>query len=348
MSSGLVNWIENLKQAGERSPFWLWLWITLAYVVARCVFDGVVLLAWGFPQGISPLWQSDNWWAELVNGALLGYIPAASILARHGIAGDSEVLAPMLKNASNAAEDFRAAAMRTPGWFGTSFKLVGLMVGVGLVFFEPSVTLDQDRTLSNPSFFWPLLQISLFVWLTFSLLVSDLIATRAYLELGRNLQDVDLLNIDGLSQFGRRGLRSALMWMVFSIVFSLYWIDIDTAAQLNIYLLVAMLAMATAAFVVPLLGVHTTVRSRKRSELDRLKNEIVLERAIVVDGPSKANQSSPRLANLIAYYQLIEGTREWPIGAANLLRFILYILIGLGSWLGGALVEMLLNRSLGG
>lgn len=306
-----------------------------------------MLLLWGFAQGAYPLWQSGSWWTEIVNGALLGFIPAAFIVARRGILADSEVLTPMLKGGSGEAADFCISANRPAGWAGSVFKLVGVMYGILLVFFEPSVTLDQDRSLSNPSFYWPLLRIPLFAWLTCSLLVADLIATRAYLALGRNLQDIDLLDVDGLSQFGRRGLRSALMWVTFSIVFSLYWLDLDTAARQNIFLLVGLLVMATVAFVLPLIGVHSSICSRKRSELDRLKNEIILEREIVVDGPSKADHSSPRLANLIAYYQLIENTREWPIDAANLLRFFLYLVIGLGSWLGGALVEVLLNRSLG-
>ncbi len=63
---------------------------------------------------------------------------------------------------------------------------------------------------------------------------------------------------------------------------------------------------------------------------------------------SDENLSSPRLADLIAYHQLIDRTREWPIDAANLLKFFMYLLIGLGSWLGGALVERFLDSRLGG
>lgn len=50
----------------------------------------------------------------------------------------------------------------------------------------------------------------------------------------------------------------------------------------------------------------------------------------------------------VAYYQLIESAREWPIDAANVLRFIGYLLLGLGSWLGGAVVERILDTALQG
>ena len=39
--------------------------------------------------------------------------------------------------------------------------------------------------------------------------------------------------------------------------------------------------------------------------------------------------------------------REWPFDASTLARFGLYLLIPLGSWAGGALVERLINAILG-
>jgi hypothetical protein len=164
--------------------------------------------------------------------------------------------------------------------------------------------------------------------------------------MGRDLIKVDLLDLKSLSPFARRGLRSALTWVVFSIIFSLFWVG-DAAAIGNLTLFVTVIAMATGAFVVPLWGVHDNILSAKSSELDRLRDEIRVERARFIDQASDDDGSSARLANLIAYHQLIDGTREWPIDAANLLRFFMYLIIGLGSWLGGAIVERLLDRTLG-
>ncbi len=110
---------------------------------------------------------------------------------------------------------------------------------------------------------------------------------------------------------------------------------------------VAELMMAAGAFIVQFVVVHDNILLVKRSELDRLRTQIRVERAAVNSKLSDDKHASPRLANLIAYYQLIEQTREWPLDAANLLRFFMYMLIGLGSWLGGAMVERLLDRTLG-
>ncbi len=39
----------------------------------------------------------------------------------------------------------------------------------------------------------------------------------------------------------------------------------------------------------------------------------------------------------------LESVREWPFDAPSLVRFALYVALGLGSWLGAAAVERLLD-----
>ena len=47
----------------------------------------------------------------------------------------------------------------------------------------------------------------------------------------------------------------------------------------------------------------------------------------------------PTIAEITAYQNVIENIRNWPFDSPTLLRFTLYLMIPLGSWLGGALVE---------
>ena len=90
--------------------------------------------------------------------------------------------------------------------------------------------------------------------------------------------------------------------------------------------------MASFAFLGPLIALRHNIRSEKHAELERLHEQIRDARS----RPEPAVES-PRLANLVGYYQLIDSAREWPIDAANLL-------LGLGSWLGGAVTEQILDR----
>ena len=47
---------------------------------------------------------------------------------------------------------------------------------------------------------------------------------------------------------------------------------------------------------------------------------------------------NPSVAEIVAYREMIEEIR-WPFDRLTLTRFALYLLIPLGSWLGGAFVE---------
>ena len=50
---------------------------------------------------------------------------------------------------------------------------------------------------------------------------------------------------------------------------------------------------------------------------------------------------------LLAYEARIEGVGEWPFDPSTLRRFGFFLLIPLVSWIGGALVERLVDAALG-
>ena len=60
-----------------------------------------------------------------------------------------------------------------------------------------------------------------------------------------------------------------------------------------------------------------------------------------------AEAQGARLSNLIAYRGLVEAANTWPFDPGVWLRFAVYVALGLGSWLGGALVDRLIDRALG-
>jgi hypothetical protein len=61
---------------------------------------------------------------------------------------------------------------------------------------------------------------------------------------------------------------------------------------------------------------------------------------------ASANLRDLRLPGLLAYEARVERVREWPFDLPVLLRFGLYVLILLGSWVAGALVERALGLAL--
>jgi hypothetical protein len=53
------------------------------------------------------------------------------------------------------------------------------------------------------------------------------------------------------------------------------------------------------------------------------------------------------LADLVALQGTLERVREWPVNAPAVARAALVAALALGSWLGGALVEHVVNRWFG-
>jgi hypothetical protein len=180
------------------------------------------------------------------------------------------------------------------------------------------------------------------LWFATRFSVYDFRLTRIYHSIGRSLIDIDLLDIRSLAPFARRGQRSALTWVLFSSILSLFWLG-DSAARANLPAFVSILSMAAYTFMGPLMTLSRKIRTQKQAELNRLRDQIREARL-----ESDASQESPRLANLVGYYQFIDSAREWPVDAANLLKFIGYLLLGLGSWLGGAVVERILDSAITG
>ena len=70
------------------------------------------------------------------------------------------------------------------------------------------------------------------------------------------------------------------------------------------------------------------------------------DRDLVAGRGSDSAEAGARLPGLLAYAKTIESVREWPFDAPTLTRFFLYAAIPLGSWIGGALVERLLDAAL--
>jgi hypothetical protein len=210
-----------------------------------------------------------------------------------------------------------------------------------MTFVDPTASTSATRSLGDPIFLWAIIRHMLLGGLLARFSVYDFNTTRTYIRLGRTSVKVNLLDLRSLAPITRRGQRSALTWVLFSTLLSLFWLG-ERAAQGNLPLLATVLSMATFAFVGPLIALRGNIVAEKGRELDRLREEIRIARNQPVADPQ-----SPQLANSVAYFQLIESVREWPIDAANLLRFSAYLSLGLGSWLGGALVERILDTALG-
>ncbi len=168
--------------------------------------------------------------------------------------------------------------------------------------------------------------------------------TRAgvYQEIGRRAR-VTLGDIAPLAPFARAGLRTALLWFLGTSLASLLLADTDSPT-LVISILLATTAIAVASLLAPSRGVHERLCDAKRRELGWLRAEIARASGALRagDGPGAA-----QLPALLAWEARVLAAPDWPFDSGTVARFGLFLLVPLGSWLGGALVERVVERWFG-
>ena len=58
---------------------------------------------------------------------------------------------------------------------------------------------------------------------------------------------------------------------------------------------------------------------------------------------ASARPQDARLGNLLQYEFFVRSVREWPFDLSIVSRSLLFIVLGAGSWIGGAAAERLLG-----
>jgi hypothetical protein len=109
-------------------------------------------------------------------------------------------------------------------------------------------------------------------------------------------------------------------------------------------ILVATTAIAVASLLAPSRGVHERLRDAKRQELGWLRAEITRSSDALRRGDAAG---AAQLPALLAWESRVVAAPEWPFDTSTWLRFALFLLVPLGSWLGGAIAERMVGRWLG-
>jgi len=157
---------------------------------------------------------------------------------------------------------------------------------------------------------------------------------RIYQELGRRAR-VRIGDVAPLAPFVSAGLRIALLWFLGTSLASLLLVDTDSRV-LVASILVGTTAIAAVSLIAPSRGVHERLREAKRAELDWLGTEIARAAGALRRGDA---EGSAQLPALLAWEARVASAPEWPFDASTWLRFAALLLVPLGSWLGGALAQ---------
>ena len=161
-------------------------------------------------------------------------------------------------------------------------------------------------------------------------------ANAIFAQMERNLRHVDLLHPQELDRFGRRGLRSAFFWIGGSSIASIIFVN-QQFSWLTGLVITGTVSLGTIAFLLPLRGLHRRICADKKTELERVREAIHRDREALLSAAPEAAAAAVR-PGLLAYEHRIASVHEWPIDTPEVARFGLMLVIGVGSWLGGAVV----------
>lgn len=323
------------------SPLWVGLALSLAWFGFYLLYTALLSdrLA-GFAKLGGATWPSELGWSLII-----GMAPAVTAASLRGSARDLEDLAPALGVGPAGLPALQREIATIPGALVTAVGVTGALVTAWLMLHNDAVWVAGHRPgLGDPALVWFVGRNVVNWWLISRAITIELSLARAFSRLSARLAVVDVVDRAPLVPFGRRGLRSVLLWMLYLSLFSLQYV-LHSAQPILGLGLVGVLAVAAAAFLLPVWGAHLRLRDAKASELARVRGCLGEARDRVLAGPA-ADPGGGRLADLVAWEQRVSATGEWPFGGSTLLRFGLYTAIGLGSWIGAAFVDRLLERVL--
>jgi hypothetical protein len=325
------DWTLRLFEASPLTPVWTGLALVAVYLLAALLFRAVSTAR---ADAISPL----PWVWELAGGVSVALPLTLNAYARRGALADLRELRGSLDlSEAGFAELCATTTSARPFWLAiASGASVAVMLLV--VLFDPSIWADVPRPgPREPLLWWALLHNGASAYAFGRMLALETALTAGYARIAR-LVRIDLFDQAPLAPLARKGQRSALFWILVSSSISLFFFG-GHPAVINGFVLALVLGVIATAFALPLARVRARIRAAKRDELVRVNRLLERERDALGSGGG-------RLADLVAWRGLVEGVREWPVGAPTLVRSGLFVLLGIGSWLGGAVVERLLEAAL--
>jgi hypothetical protein len=279
----------------------------------------------------------------LTLSALMGFLAGGHLHARRALVRDLEELAPALRgSAAERAElvrDAQGAALRRGSRAGSLAAIpVGLLVVTSR---DPSVPYLLGDDPWSHDLVWALALNALLFALLGRIAVQTVRGNQLFARVEARLAPVDLLRPHALAPFARRGLRTAFLWIGGSSIASIVFVS-QRYSWLTGLVLVATLAIGTLAFLLPMRGLHRRLRAAKEAELERVRSAIERARGALLD-EGGAPLEAVRMPALLAWERRVADASEWPLDAPQLARFALVMALGLGSWVGGAVIERVIE-----
>lgn len=352
----ILFWDQRLVQALGGRP-WL-----AALIVATFMFASFYLLALatgvyeligagGIPDVVLTFGFDPYTWAAFVTSLLTGFGVSGSSWAVVHEEYDLKQAAQVVgRDPDELAEEwlaFQKDRVRRGVLFGVAFYVLGFLV---VVLSIPGAA-DILRLKQGNLLPWfqqiPAAWFLVFVPINFAVIgksgyftISD---ERFMRDLRKAHLKIDLFHPENLAPFNRMALRRCFLWSVGSAIGLLFFLNEAIEARGLAPFLFGIFVVAFATLFTPLTGMHRKISAVKRQELSEVRSLIVqLKNQLMSDKASNV-EVAQRLTGFIAYEGRLEKTPEWPIDLPTIGKFSLYLGIPVFSWVGGALVERVVD-----
>jgi hypothetical protein len=269
---------------------------------------------------------------------ILGYI----IPVHHLIVGRSLTAFDQLKGHFTESEEQLLAWRRRIEHKSRRWVIVTLFIGV-LAGMAHNLVLGSFTALQHvaPSFLNLLtMSTTTLVWLIMTAAITSLIDNAILFRRLALRIPLDLLNTHRLTPFGTVAVSSTLAMIGAQAAFPVMMLDDEVSWVTFVPGLLATGAPMILMFLLPILPIHARILSAKRAELDRVSGEIgQLSRS----GPAVSYEAlNPRLI----YRREITAVSEWPFDTSVMGRLAIYLIIPPLTWIGAALIEILIDAAL--
>ena len=284
-------------------------------------------------------------WAAFVTWLLTGFgISASSIALAHDVRDLREIALVIGRDQDDLMDDW-VTTLRAKIFRGRVFAIVFFTIGLAIVVNNIPGATDLFGLNEPEQYPWFLV----FVPLNFALIGKGVYYTIVEDRFSRETRNaslqIDLLHPERLAPFTRAALRRSLLWIVGTSLCLLLFLNDAVSPAGILPFVVAIMVVACLALVAPLTGIHRKISAAKKDELRAVRTSIAKFRDEVLHGtnPTKSNDAAHRLTGLVAYEARLEKTSEWPIDLPTLGTFSFYLAIPVISWVGGALMERVID-----
>ena len=272
--------------------------------------------------------------------ALAAYTPASRYYLLRAADGNLAALHRLLGPRAETALATRTAWL--PDWTAWFFVLVVPAV---------ALTVDRDPGLYFRAGYWSVGSawswgVGAFAgWCLGRSVIATLGVSRDFSAVARALPEVDLLDRGWLAPFTNQALFSALIWLLAPALWVVNLVDAPFLFVVPAISAVCV-AVGTTALLLPTRGVRRRLTQVKERELAAVHAALRGDDAALADSLLAGRLERPAVADLVAWARYVADLPTSPFTQATRLRFLLYLALPLGSWLGGALVDWLVERVL--